>query len=135
MTRPGDALGCGRFDILPIERGEDGGPRGMYGRSPHVASWGGTAIYWPEDELYHLFVSEMNEGCGLGGWMQQCHAAHAVAPNATGPFTKLATVLPAETHNVQPMVDHGGAWWIFHIGLCPRPLGAVNGLSALVSVP
>jgi hypothetical protein len=42
---------------------------------------------------------------------------HAVSPNASGPFTTLATVLPAETHEVQPIVDHAGVWWLFHVGL------------------
>eukprot|EP01048_Picozoa_sp_COSAG05_P026006 COSAG05_NODE_6887_length_887_cov_0.983503_2_plen_201_part_01 len=107
-TRPGDELGCGRLDTLP-------GPRvGAYGQRPHIASWGGNAILHGGN--YHLFVSEMTEGCGLANWGSNMDVAHAVSPNATGPYVKVDTALPQPATNPQAIVDAAGDWWLFHIG-------------------
>jgi hypothetical protein len=107
-TRVGDTLGCGRLDTLP-------GPKlGAYGQRPHIASWGGNAIL--HGGLYHLFVSQMTENCGLANWGSNMEVAHATSPNATGPYIKVEVAIPAPSTNPQAIVDAAGDWWIFHIG-------------------
>ena len=52
MMRVGDALGCGRFHILPMERQRDGSPPNILGPS-RPTSWGGAAVYWEKDKQFH----------------------------------------------------------------------------------
>eukprot|EP00040_Diaphanoeca_grandis_P022248 m.119183 g.119183 ORF g.119183 m.119183 type:complete len:551 (+) comp28720_c1_seq7:201-1853(+) len=108
-TREGDLLECGRLDTLP-------GPKtGIYGQDPHIASWGGNAVLHT-DGFFHLFVSEMTEGCGLSHWPSNMQVAHARSLNVTGPYAKVDTALPAQATNPQVIVDANGDWWLFHIG-------------------
>jgi hypothetical protein len=109
-TQLGDLMGCGRLDTLP-------GPQtGIYGQTPHIASWGGSVILDKTDKLYHLFVSEMTEGCGLSEWPSNMEVAHATSKTVNGPYTKVDTALPAQATNPQAILDKDGNWWLFHIG-------------------
>ena len=79
-----------------------------------VTSWGGNAIR--RGDTWHLYVTEMSgDHCGLHVWGSQSTVAHAVSPNASGPYVKISTVLQHEAHNPET-IEIDGALYIFHIG-------------------
>eukprot|EP01043_Picozoa_sp_COSAG02_P055807 COSAG02_NODE_6531_length_3514_cov_2.254173_1_plen_330_part_00 len=91
-------------------------PRGAYGVTPRVTSWGGLPILSNDDALYHLFVTEIvGAGCGLATWSTHSTVTHAVSSSATGPYTKRSTALWHQAHNPQPF-RFGKNWYIAHIG-------------------
>ena len=54
---------------------------------------------------YHLYVSEMTQGCGLIDWMTNTQVVHATSPSPEGPFVKRdVAVLPFST-NPQAIQD------------------------------
>ena len=58
----------------------------------------------------------MTEDCGLSDWPTNMQIDHAVSRNATGPYVKMDTALPAPATNPQAIIDARGVWWLFHIG-------------------
>lgn len=63
------------------------------------ASWGGNAIFDTNTGMYHLFVAQMANGCGLGDWGTNSMIVRGVSRNATGPFVYQEIVLPPFAHN------------------------------------
>lgn len=87
---------CGQLNL-------DGG-KVAYGHgsplTPNTSSWGGGPPQWDEQQQqYHLFVSEIQFGCGMGAWAYFSAAAHAVSPNIDGPYTRVDLAVPVWTHN------------------------------------
>jgi hypothetical protein len=101
---------CELLDFAPTP---NGGAYG-FGAPFAVTSWGGNAI--EQNGTWHAYFTEIGGArCGLSRWQQQSTVVHAVSPNASGPYTKMSTVLPHEAHNPQAIVFNG-SWYIFHIG-------------------
>ena len=68
------------------------------GWSPNVSSWGGSPVKG-DDGKWHLFVSEIVNGCGLHYWETNSQCTHAVADTAEGPFTKVGVALGTVGHS------------------------------------
>ena len=45
-------------------------------QSPNISSWGGHVLRG-DDGVYHLWVSEFVNGCGLSAWLSNSHVVHA----------------------------------------------------------
>ena len=73
---------CGTLNLLPALANNLGtiypGPD-----SHSTSSWGGT-VSKGEDGLFHLLVSEMLGGCGLGAWQRNSAVRHATSPTIDG---------------------------------------------------
>ena len=103
---------CGILVTLPTNVGAAYG----FGTPFEVSSWGGNAIYDGADQLYHLFVTEMQgEGCGLHVWPTQSTVVHATSKTPEGPYHKQSRVLPRQASNPHA-IRYKGLWYIFHIG-------------------
>ena len=93
--------------------------RNHYQRSSNTpspsASWGGN-ILLGDDNMYHLYVSAMDDGAGLNGWTHQSRIDHAVAEDPMGVFKLSDTALKKEAHNASPLRAPNGSYVIFHIG-------------------
>ena len=83
------------LDVLPSPR------QAVYGGNG-TASWGGNTVFF--NGSYHLFVSEMTQGCGLLDWLTNTQIVHAVAQSPEGPFTKRDVAIKAMSTN--PQVQH-----------------------------
>lgn len=66
---------------------------------------------------WHLFVSEITEGCGLFYWDKNSQCTHAVADSIEGPYAKQDVALPVWAHSCRAFRDHKtGTWLLFHVG-------------------
>jgi hypothetical protein len=54
--------------------------------------WCNSPIYGPDDKV-HVFYSRWLSKYGMGGWLNKCEIAHAVADKPEGPFEFISTVL------------------------------------------
>jgi hypothetical protein len=86
---------------------------------------------------WHLFVSEITNGCGLFYWDRNSQCTHAVADTPVGPFVKHDVALPAWAHSCRAFRDrHTGSWLLFHVGTgTPGNGGGVVNCSANSSHP
>eukprot|EP00937_MAST-01D_sp_MAST-1D-sp2_P000578 g578.t1 len=110
---------CNVLDTLPHPEGyvpAYGGPRtDTSWHAQALTSWGGN-ILRGEDGLYHMFVSAMGGGRGLGSWRTNSQIDHAVAADPMAVFVKNDTALGAQAHNASPLRAPNGTWLLFHIG-------------------
>ena len=60
-------------------------------------NWGASIIQ-DKEGLYHLFYSRWKKETTFKGWLTASEVAHAVAQNATGPWTYKETVLQGRGH-------------------------------------
>ena len=51
----------------------------------NVTSWGGNAIRG-DDDKWHMFVSEIPDGCSLNYWNPNSQVIHATADSPAGPY-------------------------------------------------
>ena len=115
---------CGELDVLPAPR------VGAYGMAPNVTSWGGNAVFFEGE--YHLYVSEIVNGCGLSAWGANSQIVHATAITPLGPFQKHDVALPPWAHNPEVVLQtfSDGTppnFVLFHIGDgVPNGGGLVN---------
>jgi hypothetical protein len=131
---------CGRLAVLPTERTEPIAAYGGDSQLPNISSWGGGVLRG-DDGVYHLWVSEFVNGCGLSAWLSNSQIAHATASTATGPFTKDSTSLGIFSHNVVPIrapkTFETGAqpYFLFHLGTGTGGPVSKNGFNPTGGVP
>eukprot|EP00040_Diaphanoeca_grandis_P007491 m.41121 g.41121 ORF g.41121 m.41121 type:complete len:447 (-) comp18709_c0_seq2:30-1370(-) len=69
--------------------------------TPNTSAWGGGPPTWDETtQQYHLFATEIAGNCGMATWGRMSQMVHATSPTSNGPYTRVSTALPTETHNV-----------------------------------
>jgi len=111
--------GCSVLDILPHPNDyvpAYGGPRTSTSyHKQNLTSWGGN-ILLGDDGKYHLWVSAMDGGGGLGVWTHGSRIDHAVADDPMGVFELVDTALPKEAHNASPLRAPNNSYLLFHIG-------------------
>eukprot|EP01111_Echinosteliopsis_oligospora_P010797 TRINITY_DN341_c2_g1_i1.p1 TRINITY_DN341_c2_g1~~TRINITY_DN341_c2_g1_i1.p1 ORF type:complete len:377 (+),score=75.90 TRINITY_DN341_c2_g1_i1:240-1370(+) len=86
---------------------------GAYGYSPNISSWGGDVII--VDDVYHMYVSEIIDGCGLCTWQTNSRIVHATSNSLSGPYIFRDVVLGVESSNPKIIVVDG-IYLLFHIG-------------------
>ena len=112
---------CDTLALLPTDRTQPAAAYGGDSQQPNVSSWGGSVLR-ADDGVYHLWVSEFINGCGLSTWLSNSHVAHATAARATGPFRKANISLDIFSHNVvalrAPKTFGLGdrPYYLFHLG-------------------
>ncbi|CAJ1938703.1 unnamed protein product [Cylindrotheca closterium] len=83
---------CEVLDLLPIA------PQTAGLQLPnHASSWGGSVVY--VDGKYHMFASEIVNGCGLGYWTTNSQVIRAVSDHPNGPYVKQEVILPTFSHD------------------------------------
>jgi len=86
-----------------------------YKNSSNFTSWGGGVL--KVDGKYHLYASQIQGHCPLGGyWSSHSEAVHAVSNNPMGPFETVDVVVPAQAHNVKPFRAPDGTFLIYYVG-------------------
>ena len=112
---------CGFLDFLPSPVSPCGKACAFHG-GPSSAdetwtSWG-MSVLEVSPALYHGFVAEMANGCGLGAWTKGSQVIHTTATSPAGPFTRVPgppAVLPW-SHNPQHILAPDGTHVIFTLG-------------------
>ena len=64
----GDA--CGQLAFKPVVM-----PQG-YGMTPNKTTWGGNILAERDGKRFHMYVSAMTNGCGLGHWSSNSRIEH-----------------------------------------------------------
>lgn len=69
-----------------------------------------------QDGLYHMFVAEMLNSCGMDTWSTNSIIRHAVSPSPMGPFARREVVMPVFAHNPTAIRAPDGTYLVYHIG-------------------
>lgn len=107
---PWSGTNCSTLNFLPAKHFPQG-----YGTEPNSTTWGGNILYSGLDGLYHLFVAEMINNCGLVTWETNSRCTHAVSKNPDGPFKFEDVAVDVWCHNPQ-VVSYKTGFALFHIG-------------------
>ena len=105
---------CGLLNVLPLQVGASG-----MNELPGSSSWGGSVVLAPEDNLYHMFFSEILGHCPMAEWGTNSACFHATSASALGPFGNKSQVIGAWCHNAiirQVQDTHGVLYMLWHIG-------------------
>lgn len=89
---------CGTLKLAPVDLSVLGFNPKEDGRN--MSSWGGGA--WEHDGAWHLFVSRLDNHCGIGSYLLNSRVIHASSPSIEGPYTELDSILPPFAH--EPVV-------------------------------
>lgn len=130
--RNGPAASCELLDLGATVPAIEPGRRASAGLGD-AWSWGGSPVWDPETERYHLFFSEMTNGCGLLHYQTNSVVRHAVSVGSSGPWA----VLPEPALSPRKGGDawdsgaiHGpsikrdprrGVWLLFYMGTRHEP--------------
>jgi hypothetical protein len=112
---------CGMLDLKPVWYQ----PSGYNLTGQGTSSWGGKIIQDPlNKDLFHLFVAEITDGCGLNSWSPYSRIVRAVSQNGIlGPYEFAAEIVGAFAHNptvVWSPVDN--LYLLYYIGCGQSPL-------------
>ncbi|KAF2100279.1 hypothetical protein NA57DRAFT_73890 [Rhizodiscina lignyota] len=90
------AADCGKLDLKPATRGT-----GYNKTASGTSSWCNVIKHDPKDKsLWHLFVSEFQDGCGLDFWSPFSRIIRAESRHGPeGPYEFAAQVAPSFAHN------------------------------------
>mmetsp|Transcript_20302 Transcript_20302/g.24631 ORF Transcript_20302/g.24631 Transcript_20302/m.24631 type:complete len:438 (+) Transcript_20302:174-1487(+) len=66
-----------------------------------TSTWGGSVLKG-EDELWHMWASEISRHCGIHRWLTNSVVVHAVSNNLSSPFQRKEVVFPLFSH--EPIV-------------------------------
>jgi hypothetical protein len=109
-TAPWSGQNCSTLNFLPAKPFPQG-----FGTSPNHTTWGGNLLYSDLDNLYHLFVAEMVNDCGLVTWETNSRCTHAVSSTPDGPYSFVDVAVDVWCHNPQ-IVPYESGFALFHIG-------------------
>eukprot|EP01065_Artemidia_motanka_P028168 TRINITY_DN3340_c2_g1_i1.p1 TRINITY_DN3340_c2_g1~~TRINITY_DN3340_c2_g1_i1.p1 ORF type:complete len:457 (+),score=95.51 TRINITY_DN3340_c2_g1_i1:166-1536(+) len=116
---------CGRIKFGPAYRCGSGGLC-MHGEMDNKATWGGEAVQG-DDGRWHMYAA-MFPNSTLSSWLTDSRVVHAVADNATGPFTAADVALGPRgngkntywdsltQHNPAAQRAPDGTYLIFYMG-------------------
>eukprot|EP00658_Telonema_sp_P-2_P078652 TRINITY_DN7418_c0_g1_i6.p1 TRINITY_DN7418_c0_g1~~TRINITY_DN7418_c0_g1_i6.p1 ORF type:complete len:606 (+),score=78.46 TRINITY_DN7418_c0_g1_i6:190-2007(+) len=103
---------CDVLNLIPMSSPRDGDAY----RSTDRSSWGGS-VSRGADGLYHLFVSEMAEQCGLSSYTSNSQIVHATSAQPEGPYQRQQVIVESFAHNPTLVVDpRDGTLVLYHIG-------------------
>eukprot|EP00466_Bigelowiella_natans_P011760 jgi/Bigna1/90097/estExt_fgenesh1_pg.C_620034 len=119
---------CGELNLMPMPAKSTP----AYGQYPDgdgngLASWGGSIWKDPEnDKRWHLFVSEMTQGCGLDSWLRNSRIVHATSDDAMGPYKFEKEIIGFFAHEPTVVkVDEG--YVMYKIGCADGAITGSNG--------
>lgn len=85
---------CGQLDLLPAPVASSNGYN-----VPNTSSWGAGVLLDEASGLYHMWVAEFINHCGLLTWHNNSRVVHATSTSATGPFSFVDEAIPPFSHN------------------------------------
>lgn len=89
-------------------------------RHENTSSWGGS-IMKDSTGQYHMFASQITEGCGLNAWSTNSQIIRAVSNNPIGPYTFKEVVAPRFAHEPNLVFGTGNDKVILLGTMYPEP--------------
>ena len=82
-----------------------------------TSSWKGS-VAKGEDGLWHMWLSELTEHCGIDSWIQNSRIVHATSTTPTGTYTRKDVVF--SVYATEPHVVRGpkGEYVMYFTGKC-----------------
>ncbi|GMH50982.1 hypothetical protein TL16_g00918 [Triparma laevis f. inornata] len=93
---------CTTLNLIPLS--STSADNGVY-KHDTSTSWGANVLFSSEDNLYHMYVSEMKNNCTLTSWIPNSQITHAVSKELTGPFEFKETLFDTFHHNPRLTYD------------------------------
>jgi hypothetical protein len=107
---------CGELDLRPADRNSG------YNRTAEgISSWGSKIIHDPkEPNLFHLFLAEFTDGCGLDYWSPYSRIIRAESISGpAGPYVFATEVVGTFSHNPTVVFSKSdNEYLLYYIG-CP----------------
>lgn len=100
---------CGSLNLKPALLSNGYGYPGS-----SSSSWGAGVELDPVSGLYFMAVDEMTRNCGLGTWQTNSHCILAVSPNASGPYSKVQTLMDSFCHGSSLSRDPASNTFVFN---------------------
>ena len=126
---------CGVLNLGPTADNTIGSGRISPAATAKTSSWGGGVV--KRNGKFHLYVSEMDNHCGLATWNTNSFIRHAESDTIDGVYTPRETVLGSWAHNAMPWVTPEGDISVWHIGngtlSRPKRTGCSNGTTPAAS--
>ena len=114
---------CETLVTLPAKR--NGGYHGKdSGRNS--SSWG-AAVLRGSDGLFHMWVSEMTEHCGIGAWHHNSRIVHATSETPDGAFERQSVTWPVFAHEPSVVPGPNGEFVMFFTADFDRANGGARG--------
>ena len=104
---------CQTLALLPT--GRRTGLRLTNGTGGNISTWGG-GILQDEKGVYHMWASEMREGCGIDSWTTNSHIVHATCESETlaqCEFVRQEETQPAFSHEPNVVRAPSGEWVMY----------------------
>ena len=100
---------CQTLALRPTSR--DAGLRMTDAAGRNVSSWGGSVLVdsAAEPPLYHMWASEMAEGCGIESWRSNSRVIHATSTDGMH-YTRQGVVFEAFAHEPTVARAPSGEW-------------------------
>jgi hypothetical protein len=95
-------LRCHRLALLPLA--PDAGLQ-----DPVLSTWGGSVVFNATDSTWHMYVSVIENGCGLSAWRPNSALGHATATSPDGPYALLRIIKPHFAHEPSAVMAPDGA--------------------------
>eukprot|EP01052_Picozoa_sp_SAG31_P015354 SAG31_NODE_984_length_10552_cov_4.679231_13_plen_438_part_00 len=67
---------------------------------PPISHWG-AAVLLGDDDLYHMYASEIVNSCGVHAWCSNSQIVHATSPTAAGLYTRKEVIFKVFSHEPQ----------------------------------
>jgi hypothetical protein len=100
----------------------------------HTSSWGGSVAYDSTSKRYHMFASEIVNGCGLYDWTTNSQVVRATSETPEGPYFKEQVIVPVFAHDANILRAPTGEWVLFvtaRKGIAPKDCRHSNETTAV----
>ena len=95
----------------------------------HTSSWGGSVAYDAVSNRYHMFASEIVNGCGLYDWTTNSRVIRATSASPYGSYMKEQVIVPVFAHDANVIRAPTGEWVLFvtaRKGVVPKDCRQAN---------
>jgi hypothetical protein len=127
-ARPWTGSNCDVLDLWNVTSASAGlGYQGVDGNGAAISSWGGSVIL-DDDGVSHMYLAEMEGGCGINVWLSNSAVVHASSPDPlTVPFKRVSVVQGVFSHEPIAVRAPTGEFVVYFTAVLPAGLLPVKG--------
>jgi hypothetical protein len=127
-VRPWIGLLCDVLDLSNVTSESVGlGYQGADGNGSAISSWGGSVLL-DDAGVSHMYLAEMEGGCGINVWLSNSAVIHATSPDPlTVPFKRVSVVQGVFAHEPIAVRAPTGEFVVYFTAVLPEGLLPVNG--------
>ena len=127
-VRPWIGLLCDMLDLSNVtSESVLLGYQGVANDGSAISSWGGSVIL-DDDGVSHMYLAEIEGGCGINVWLSNSAVIHASSPDPlTVPFKRVSVVQGVFSHEPIAVRAPTGEFVVYFTAVLPPGLLPVNG--------